>query len=282
MFTTEQLIKLALAEDLGSGDMTTLTTVPAGSTATATLTFKENAVVAGLEMMALVYRTLDASLKIDFLVCEGDPVDRGTDVARVTGCSASLLMGERVALNFFQHLSGIATLTRQYVDRIAEFHAAVVDTRKTTPGWRTLEKYAVQVGGGKNHRMGLFDGIMIKDNHIKAAGSITKAVQQARRLAPHTLRVEVEVENLEQLEEACRAGAEIILLDNMAVELMQQAVDSTRQSYPGVLLEASGGITLDTIAPVAATGVDFISVGALTHSARAIDISMNIVSCDHG
>ncbi|MBW1645335.1 MAG: carboxylating nicotinate-nucleotide diphosphorylase [Deltaproteobacteria bacterium] len=278
MFSTEQLIKMALSEDLGSGDITTMSTVPPGTLSTATVAFKEKGVVAGLEVMALVYRTLDASLKIELLARDGDAVAAETVVATVTGPSFAILMGERVALNFLQHLSGIATLTRAYVDRVGNAGAMIVDTRKTTPGWRSLEKYAVQVGGGRNHRMGLFDGVLIKDNHIRAAGSIGKAVARARQLAPHTLKIEVEVENMEQLAEACRAGADIILLDNMTVSKLREAVAWTRERHPDILLEASGGIDLETVAAVAATGVDLISVGKLTHSARAIDISMNIIS----
>ncbi len=278
MFSTEELIKMALMEDLGTGDVTTMATVPSRSISTATVTFKEAGVVAGLDIFALVFRAIDASLKIDFQRHDGDEVASGEPVAFVTGSSFPLLMGERVALNFVQHLSGIATLTRSYVRELpADSRAKIVDTRKTTPGWRSLEKYAVQTGGGKNHRMGLFDGVLIKDNHIKATGSISQAVQQARLLAPHTLKIEVEVENLEQLHEACRAGADVVMLDNMETSLMKQAVEKTRQSFPGVLLEASGGITRERIAEIAATGVDFISVGSLTHSARAIDISMNIM-----
>jgi len=278
MFTTENLIKMALSEDLATGDITTMATVPSGSISTATVTFKETGIVAGLEIFSLVFRTLDASLKVEFQSHDGAEVASGSPVAFVSGSSLSLLMGERVALNFLQHLSGIATLTRSYVRELpAGSRAKVVDTRKTTPGWRSLEKYAVQVDGGKNHRMGLFDGVLIKDNHIKATGSITHAVQQARQLAPHTLKIEVEVETLEQLHEACQAGADVVMLDNMETSLMKQAVEKTRQSFSHVLLEASGGITRKRIAEVATTGVDFISVGALTHSARSIDISMNIV-----
>ncbi len=281
MFTTEQLIKMALTEDLGTGDITTMATVPSGSSASATVTFKEAGVVAGLDIFSLVFRTLDASLKVEFQSHDGVEVAPQTPVAFVTGSSFSLLMAERVALNFLQHLSGIATLTRSYVRELpADSRAKIVDTRKTTPGWRSLEKYAVQVGGGKNHRMGLFDGVLIKDNHIRAVGSITEAVQQARLLAPHTLKIEVEVETLEQLHEACQAGADVVMLDNMETPLMKQAVEKTRQLFPHVLLEASGGITRERIAEVAATGVDFISVGALTHSARSVDIGMDITQSE--
>jgi nicotinate-nucleotide pyrophosphorylase (carboxylating) len=277
MFSTEQLIKMALTEDLATGDITTMATVPSESISTATVNFKETGVVAGLDIFSLVFRTLDPSLKVEFQSLDGAEVASGAPVAFVSGSSLPLLMGERVALNFLQHLSGIATLTRSYVRELpADSRTKIVDTRKTTPGWRSLEKYAVQVGGGKNHRMGLFDGVLIKDNHIKATGSITHAVQQARLLAPHTLKIEVEVETLEQLHEACQAGADVVMLDNMETSLMKQAVEKTRKSFSHVLLEASGGITRKHIAEVATTGVDFISVGALTHSARAIDISMNI------
>jgi nicotinate-nucleotide pyrophosphorylase (carboxylating) len=278
MFSTEQLIEMALTEDLATGDITTMATVPSESISTATVTFKETGIVAGLDIFSLVFRTLDASLKIEFQSHDGAEVASGSSVALVSGSTLSLLMGERVALNFLQHLSGIATLTRSFVKELpAGSRAKVVDTRKTTPGWRSLEKYAVQVGGGKNHRMGLFDGVLIKDNHIKATGSITHAVRQARLLAPHTLKIEVEVETLEQLHEACQAGADVVMLDNMETSLIKSAVEKTRKSFSHVLLEASGGITRKCIAEVATTGVDFISVGALTHSARAIDISMNIM-----
>ncbi|MEA2109583.1 MAG: carboxylating nicotinate-nucleotide diphosphorylase [Pseudomonadota bacterium] len=278
MFSTEQLIKLALTEDLATGDITSMATVPSGSISTATVTFKETGIVAGLDIFSLVFRTLDASLKVEFQSHDGAEVASGVPVVFISGSSLPLLMGERVALNFLQHLSGIATLTRSYVRELpADSRAKIVDTRKTTPGWRSLEKYAVQVGGGKNHRMGLFDGVLIKDNHIKAAGSITQAVRQARQLAPHTLKIEVEVETLEQLHEACQAGADVVMLDNMETSLMKSAVEKTRELFPHVLLEASGGITRERIAEVATTAVDFISVGVLTHSARAIDISMNIM-----
>ncbi len=278
MFSTEQLIKMALSEDVGTGDITTMSTVPPDSLSTATVTFKEAGVVAGLDIVALVFHILDPSLKVEFQRHDGDEVGPGTVAASVSGSSLPLLIGERVALNFLQHLSGIATLTRSYVRALpADCRAVIVDTRKTTPGWRSLEKYAVQVGGGKNHRMGLFDGVLIKDNHIKAVGSIARAVRQARQLAPHTLKIEVEVENLEDLHEACQAGADIVMLDNMEASLMKEAVEQTRRAFPGVLLEASGGIARERVAEVAATGVDFISVGALTHSAGAIDISMNIM-----
>jgi nicotinate-nucleotide pyrophosphorylase (carboxylating) len=276
MFASEQLIRMALTEDLGSGDITTMATVPAGIRGEARLVAREAGVLAGFDVFCRVYRTLDAAVQIEPRAVDGARMKAGDTVAVLRGSVSSLLTGERTALNFVQHLSGIATLTRRFVDLVAGSGARIVDTRKTTPGWRSLEKYAVYVGGGKNHRMGLFDGVLIKDNHLQAAGSVTAAVRQARELAPHTLRIEVEVETLDQLREACQAGAEIVLLDNMEVETMHRAVAWRDENFPAVLLEASGGINLDTVAMVAQTGVDFISVGALTHSARAIDLALDL------
>jgi nicotinate-nucleotide pyrophosphorylase (carboxylating) len=276
MFATEQLIRMALAEDLGSGDITTVATVPTGIRGEARLVAREAGVLAGLDVFCRVYRTLDAAVQIEPRAVDGARMKAGDTVAVLRGLVVSLLTGERTALNFIQHLSGIATLTRRFVDLVAGSGALIVDTRKTTPGWRSLEKYAVRVGGGKNHRMGLFDGVLIKDNHLQAAGSLPAAIRQARELAPHTLRIEVEVETLDQLREACQAGAEIVLLDNMEVETMRRAVAWRGENFPAVLLEASGGINLDTVAMVAQTGVDFISVGALTHSARAIDLALDL------
>ncbi len=278
MFATEKLIKMALEEDLGSGDVTTLSTVPPGTVARALIKTKQECVASGLQVLGLVFRTLDPSLKIEARVKDGDRLKPGDPLMAVTGNVISILMAERVALNFVQRLCGISTLTARYVEAVADFAAEIVDTRKTTPGWRSLEKYAVQVGGGRNHRHGLFDGILIKDNHIRAAGTITDAVTYARGLAPHGLRIEVEAATLDEVREAARCGAEIILLDNMETQQLREAVDLVRREYPDVKLEASGGITLETVAGVAATGVDFISVGALTHSAPAIDISLDLVS----
>jgi nicotinate-nucleotide pyrophosphorylase (carboxylating) len=196
----------------------------------------------------------------------------------VTGNAVSILMAERVALNFVQRLCGISTLTARFVAAVKDFKAEIVDTRKTTPGWRSLEKYAVQVGGARNHRHGLFDGILIKDNHIRAAGSIRAAIDHALRVAPHGLKIEVEAANLDEVKMAARFGAEIILLDNMDDALLRESVNFVRDGFPAIKLEASGGIVLDNVAQVAASGVDFISVGALTHSAPAIDISLDLVS----
>ncbi|MBN2808689.1 MAG: carboxylating nicotinate-nucleotide diphosphorylase [Deltaproteobacteria bacterium] len=278
MFATEKLIRMALEEDLGSGDVTTLSTVPPGTMARALIKAKQECVVAGIQVTGLVFRTLDPSLKIEARVADGDRLQVGAPLMSVTGNVSSILMAERVALNFVQRLCGVATLTARFVAAVAETEAEIVDTRKTTPGWRSLEKYAVQVGGGRNHRHGLFDGILIKDNHIKAAGTITDAINHAQRMAPHGLKIEVEAADLNEVKEAARSGADIILLDNMDDTLLRQAVSFVREHYPAIKLEASGGIVLANVAQVAACGVDFISVGALTHSAPAIDISLDLVS----
>ncbi len=278
MFATEKLIKMALEEDLGSGDVTTLSTVQPGTQARALIKTKQECVVAGLQVLELVFRTLDSSLEIETQVADGDFLKVGDPIMAVTGNVISILMAERVALNFVQRLCGIATLTSQFVAEIQGSRAEIVDTRKTTPGWRSLEKYAVQVGGARNHRHGLFDGILIKDNHIRAAGTITDAIAHAQRLAPHGLKIEVEAADLNEVKEAARSGADIILLDNMDEALLRESVAFVREQYPAIKLEASGGIVLENVAQVAACGVDFISVGALTHSAPAIDISLDLVS----
>ena len=278
MFATEKLIKMALEEDLGSGDVTTLSTVPPGTQARALIKAKQECVAAGMQVLGLVFRTLDPSLKIDDRVADGDQLKVGDPIMLVTGNAVSILMAERVALNFVQRLCGISTLTSRFVAAVKDFKAEIVDTRKTTPGWRSLEKYAVQVGGARNHRHGLFDGILIKDNHIRAAGSILNAIDHALRVAPHGLKIEVEAANLDEVKMAARFGADIILLDNMDDALLRESVNFVRDGFPAIKLEASGGIVLDNVAQVAASGVDFISVGALTHSAPAIDISLDLVS----
>lgn len=278
MFATEKLIKMALEEDLGSGDVTTLSTVPPGTVARALIKTKQDCVVAGIQVLGLVFRTLDPSLKIEARVADGDTLKTGDPIMSVTGNVTSILMAERVALNFVQRLCGIATLTSRFVAAIAGSQTEIVDTRKTTPGWRSLEKYAVQVGGARNHRHGLFDGILIKDNHIRAAGTITDAIAHAQRLAPHGLKIEVEAADFNEVKEAARSGADIILFDNMDEALLRESVSFVRSEFPAIKLEASGGIILDNVARVAACGVDFISVGALTHSAPAIDISLDLVS----
>lgn len=270
----QRLLDLALAEDIGPGDITTAVCIDPELEAEAHIRAKERLVVAGLPVAAAVFAKLDPQIIFEPLVAEGETVRPQTVLARVYGPAERLLLGERVALNFLMRLSGIATWTRRFVEAVQPYPARIVDTRKTTPGWRVLEKYAVRVGGGANHRLGLFDGILLKDNHLKAVGSIAAAIQAARQGAPHTLKVEVEVRTLEELAEAIAAGADAVLLDNMDTATLAQAVDLAAGR---VLLEASGGMTLERVAEVAATGVDFISVGALTHSAPAVDIHMKIV-----
>lgn len=272
---TSRLLDLALAEDLGGGDVTSSVTVPVAMQAQGTLLAKAPGVISGLDAAREVFHRVDPAVTFTPLVADGDRVEAMTPIARVEGPARSLLAGERVALNFLQRLSGIATLTAQYVDAVRGTSARIVDTRKTTPGLRSLEKGAVRHGGGHNHRFGLTDGVLIKDNHLAAVGGadrVRRAVCLARQGAPHTLRIEVEVTTLEELAEALAAGADVVMLDNMDVPAMRQAVAMTAGR---ALLEASGGVTLQTIGEIAATGVDLISVGALTHSAPALDISLD-------
>jgi nicotinate-nucleotide pyrophosphorylase (carboxylating) len=269
----EEVVRRALAEDVGTGDLTTNSLIPAGAGTEAFIHSKASGVLAGLPVAACVFHLLDAGVRVEEQIPEGSPLRPGSVIARVKGPARAVLTGERVALNFLQRLSGIATATRQLVDLIAGTRARLLDTRKTTPGLRALEKYAVRVGGGCNHRIGLYDGILIKDNHIKVAGGITEAVKRARAAVPYTIKIEIEVENLEQLEEALAAGADLIMLDNMPPPVLKKAVQLAGRRVP---LEASGRITADRIRAVAETGVDFISVGAITHSAPALDISMDV------
>lgn len=269
----EALIRTALAEDVGRGDLTTRLTVSAGVEATGTLLAKENGVLAGLPLVERVFAAVGAGVAVTALATDGDAFTRGTTLATVEGPAAVLLVGERLALNLVQRLSGVATLTRRYVEAVAGTRARIIDTRKTTPGLRVLEKYAVRMGGGGNHRAGLDDGILIKDNHITAAGGVTAALRAARAGAPHGLRIEIECATLSQVDEALAAGADALLLDNMAPADLAEAV---RRAAGRALTEASGGITLETVRAIAETGVDLISVGALTHSAPAVDISMKI------
>ncbi|MGE5389748.1 MAG: carboxylating nicotinate-nucleotide diphosphorylase [Deltaproteobacteria bacterium] len=267
------LIKRALAEDIGHGDMTTGSLVKADMEVSGIFLAKARGVLAGIEVSQAVFETLDPEVSFMIHKKDGEIIDPGDILARVEGSAATLLTGERLALNFVQRLSGIATKTRQFVDLIGDSTVRLVDTRKTTPGLRVLEKYAVTIGGGYNHRFGLYDGVMIKDNHIAVAGGITPAIQQVRAKVPHTLKIEVEVDTLEQLKEALTAGADIILLDNMDLATLKKAVKMTKGK---ALLEASGGINEKSIAAVAKTGVDLISSGALTHSAVSLDISFDI------
>lgn len=270
---TELLIDLALAEDIGIGDITSNSTVPVEEMATGTVMSKDSGIIAGLEITKTVFRKVDSEIKFISLIADGERIDTGDEIAKVNGSARSILTAERTVLNFLQRLSGIATLANKFVEAVEDYSANITDTRKTTPGWRALEKYAVRVGGGANHRFGLYDAVLIKDNHIAIAGSITNAVKSARQVIPHTTKVEVETETMEQVKEALNNHVDIIMLDNMACEEMSEAVKLINHR---AIVEASGGITLDTVEQVAATGVDLISVGALTHSAMPLDISMEI------
>jgi nicotinate-nucleotide pyrophosphorylase (carboxylating) len=274
--STLDLIRRALAEDGVDADVTTLATVPARQQARASIVTRQAGVIAGLEVAAAVFREVDPAITIALEVADGAAVQAGQVVATLHGPARSLLSAERTALNFLGRLSGIATLTARCVQAVKGTHARILDTRKTTPGMRALEKEAVRLGGGHNHRTGLHDGVLIKDNHIKAAGGITLAIDAARRTAHHLLKIEVECETLDEVREALLARADVILLDNMSVELMRQAVEIIHDEAPGVLVEASGNIGTDAekLAAVARTGVDFISLGALTHSAPNFDVSL--------
>jgi nicotinate-nucleotide pyrophosphorylase (carboxylating) len=270
----DRIIRLALDEDIGSGDVTTSAVIPPAAWGRASLLTRERVVLAGLPIFKRVFALLEPEIRFAGSFEDGEEVEPGMEIGLLEGPLAPILTGERAALNFLQRMCGIATTTREYVRAIGSSKARILDTRKTSPGLRGLDKYAVRVGGGSNHRFGLFDGILIKDNHIAASGSVAKAVELARAHAPHTLKIEVEVENLDGVREALKAGSDIILLDNMPSEEMRQAVQWVQGR---ALLEASGGITLETLHEVASTGVDFISAGALTHSVRASDLSLEII-----
>ncbi|MFF2158950.1 carboxylating nicotinate-nucleotide diphosphorylase [Paenibacillus chitinolyticus] len=271
-----QNIKLWLDEDIGTGDVTTMYTIPADQQSKGIIHLKESGIVAGLRVAQEVFTEVDENLVFSPQVKEGEFVSKGTVIAIVTGNTRSILKGERLALNLLQRMSGIATRTRQYVNALEGLPTRLVDTRKTTPGHRMLEKYAVRVGGGFNHRYGLYDAVMIKDNHIKGAGSITAAVRAARSRIPHTMKIEVEVENFEQLDEAIAVGTDIIMLDNMKAADMAKAVSIVKSQAPHVLVEGSGSVTLETIKSLAETGVHVISVGRLTYSVSALDISLDL------
>ncbi len=267
------IIYSALEEDIGQGDVTTNLLIPEDRKSKAHCIAKENFVLAGLPFVREVFRILDPSILFKTLYNDGSRVKKGNIIAEISGKTCVILKGERVSLNILQRLSGIATLTNRYVEKTRGLKAKIVDTRKTTPCHRFMEKYAVKVGGGYNHRFGLFDGILIKDNHIKTLGSIKKAVREAKK-GHHLFKIEVEVKNLKELKEAIESGADIIMLDNMSVRDMKEAVKIAKGR---VMLEASGNISLENVREVAETGVDLISVGALTHSAPAVDISLKIV-----
>ncbi len=266
------LIERALSEDIGAGDVTTRAIVPAAVAGHAVIIAKADGIVAGLPVVSQVFHRVDPHIQLELHATDGEPVTTGDVIATVTGPLAGILTGERVGLNFLCHLSGIATLTARYVDAVAVYNAVILDTRKTTPGWRALEKYAVRVGGGRNHRSGLYDMVLIKDNHIAIAGSVTAAVQRVRTTGA-TVPIEVEVTTIAQLEEVLPLQVDRILLDNMDIPTLRKAVHLVAGRVP---VEASGGITLDNVTAVAATGVDYISIGALTHSAPALDFSLEV------
>ena len=273
--STMAILDLALTEDIGTGDVTSEATIPADAQARGRLYLKQTGVISGLDIAEETFYRIDPATLFERTAQDGDHLPAMTEIARVAGNARALLAAERVALNFLQRLSGVATITRAFVEALPPGRAIVVDTRKTTPGMRVLEKAAVRHGGGGNHRFGLSDGILIKDNHLAAVGGsdpIGQAVAQARAGAPHTLKIEVEVTNLEQVEAAIAAGADIIMLDNMSIETMTDAV---RRIAGRALVEASGGVNLTTIGAIAGTGVDLVSVGALTHSAPSLDISLD-------
>jgi len=269
-----KIIRTAFEEDIGGGDLTTNAILTGKETGTAKATAKAEIVVAGIAVFREAFLYRDKRTEIDECCVDGQVAPQGTMLAEVSGSLQSILSSERVALNLFQRMCGIAMLTRQYVDQVRNTHAKILDTRKTVPGLRHLDKYAVKVGGGFNHRFGLYDGILIKDNHIAASGGIAQAMARVRDKIPHTMKVEIEVKNLQELDEALWAGADVIMLDNMPVEKMKEAVLFVDGRVP---LEASGNVSLANVRLIAETGVDFISVGSLTHSVAAADISLNII-----
>jgi nicotinate-nucleotide pyrophosphorylase (carboxylating) len=277
MLTGDRIIKNALEEDLGWGDVTTDSTIPMEAAIKGLFIAKEQGIVCGIEVCKRVFEMMDSSITFEILIKDGQKAQNGDHIAKISGPARSILKGERVSLNLLQRMSGIATAANKYAEAVQGTTARVVDTRKTMPGLRILDKYSVLVGGCYNHRFNLSDLVLIKDNHIKAAGGITPAVKAAKGKLSHALKIEVEVESLEQLKEALEAGADIIMLDNMTLEMMREAVQTAKGK---ALLEASGNVALEgdrSVRAIAQTGVDIISVGALTHSVSAMDISLRFV-----
>lgn len=275
----QHLVASYLEEDLGRGDVTTSTVVPVEAEARGRFLAKQSLVLAGLEVAECVFQWLDPELQLEAFYFDGDTIPAGTEVARIAGPAHILLAGERVALNLLQRMSGIATLTRTYVKAVEGTSASICDTRKTAPGLRVFDKYAVRIGGGRNHRFGLDDGVLIKDNHIALAGGVTTAIKRARQTASHLLKIEIEAANMDQVRESVEAAADVILLDNMTPEQIREAVTYIRASEPAgrkTLVEASGSITLETVRSYAEAGADLISVGALTHSVPAADMSLKM------
>ncbi|HUS80932.1 MAG TPA: carboxylating nicotinate-nucleotide diphosphorylase [Armatimonadota bacterium] len=271
--TVREAVRLALAEDIGPGDITGAVTVEAQVRGRGVFLAKQSGVLAGLDVAAECFRQVDESVAFERLVGEGERFAAGDHLATVEGPARALLAAERVALNFLQRLCGVATLTRRFADAVEGTRAVIVDTRKTTPGLRALEKAAVLAGGGRNHRFALYDGVLIKDNHIAVAGGVKQAIERARAGAPHTMKIEIEAATLEQVRQALAAGADIIMLDNMDLQTMAEAVALVDGR---ALVEASGGMTPERVRAVAETGVDLISAGSITHSAPAVDISLEI------
>jgi len=270
----DKIIERGLLEDIGTGDITTKSIIPSNLKAKGIIKTSEEGVVAGLGIACLVFKKLDSDITFQEKIKDGTKVARGKVLAEITGPARTILKGERVALNFLQRMSGIATITSKFCQEVKDFPARIVDTRKTTPGLRILEKYAVRMGGGYNHRFGLYDAVLIKDNHIAVAGGIKSAVNSVRKQISHTVKIEVEVENLSQFQEALEMKVDIIMLDNMNLDTMKEAVKMVKGK---VLIEASGGITLEKARKIAQTGVDLISIGVLTHSVKSLDISMEII-----
>jgi nicotinate-nucleotide pyrophosphorylase (carboxylating) len=274
----DRIIKNALEEDIGSGDITTTALISEDSVSSASLTAKGSFVLAGLPFAKRTFELVDKGLKFRALINDGSRVKAGTVVATIKGSTSSLLTAERTALNILQRLSGIATLTNEYVKAVKGLGTGIADTRKTAPGLRFFDKYAVKTGKGTNHRFGLFDGMLIKDNHIAAAGSVANAIKLARGKAHHLLKIEVEVKNLKEVREAVSTGADIIMLDNMQPGRIKKSVDIIRKNASSITIEASGNVSLKNVRKIAETGVDLISIGALTHSAPAADISLKFKS----
>ncbi len=273
-FIIDPILRRALEEDIGTGDVTTLATIEPGTQASAELVAKEDFVLSGIDVAKRVFQLLSAETAFEKLIIDGQAVKRGEVLAWIKGDAAVLLQGERVALNLLQRMCGVATLTAAFVRAVEGTRAVVVDTRKTTPGLRVLEKYSVRMGGGGNHRMALYDAVLIKENHVAAAGGITAAVRRAKQRVPHTQKIEVEVRNQDEVAEALAANADILLLDNMTLAELSAAVELVGNQ---AITEASGGVNLETVRDIAETGVRLISVGALTHSYRSVDISMLFV-----
>jgi len=270
----DKIVEQALLEDIGTGDITSESIVPYGLKAKGIIKTSEEGVVAGLDIICLVFKKLDPEICFQSKIKDGKNILPGEVLAKISGSARTILKGERVALNFLQRTSGIATITSKFCQEVKDFPVRIVDTRKTTPGLRILEKYAVRMGGGHNHRFGLYDAVLIKDNHIAVAGGIKSAVNSVQKQISHTVKIEVEVENLSQLQEALKVQVDIIMLDNMDLETMKEAVKMVKGK---TLIEASGEITLEKVRKIAQIGVDLISVGALTHSVKSLDISMEII-----